>query len=79
MFHVKHFGTIDSLRKHICVRRGEVGSQDFDLARCWDRFYFLAVLFFETAFPVPPSVVLEVSLAVSGVTRLCDHAARSMI
>ena len=50
MFDVKHFGTIDGLRKHTSARRGEIRSVGLELAEYSDRVYFWAVQFLETVF-----------------------------
>jgi hypothetical protein len=42
MFHVKHFGTIDGLRKRTSARRSALRSGDLVQAEEWCRVYFLA-------------------------------------
>jgi hypothetical protein len=47
MFHVKRFGTIDTLRKHTFARRGKIRSQDLEQAENCDRFKLYSVRFFK--------------------------------
>jgi hypothetical protein len=44
MFHVKHFGTIDTRRKCTFAGRGKVRSRDLGEAECWDKVY-VGILF----------------------------------